>query len=992
MKEARARAAEFVVGHSKPGEFTLRVNEVIDSKISGEPNLYVFDMEPVGFVMVAATGRVKAYSFEDPFPAPGEVPAHIAYWTELYRDITDYELEHPEEIPKRTPKETHTSVEPMLTCRWNQGCYYNSYCPEHVDGPCNHTLAGCVAVAMAQIMNYHKEPIHGTGQLNFNTSSFGHLVVDFESTTYRWDEMEDHLYGENSAVAELIYHCGVGVMTHYSPMVSTAGNAAALTAFQSFFDYPTTSLVQRLETTDENWLLLLKQNLDQHLPVYYSGRSSSGGHAFVCDGYDEDDMFHFNFGWGGQGNGYFTLDSPMGFSNSQCIIQSIEPLNSIPVNCDSHGIYYVTPDGTGDGSSWENATSMLQAAIIKSYSSNHAIWVKEGVYYGSFSETAFIIPRWCRLYGGFKGDEPFDYNLSLRDFAAHPTILDGHHTQRVLHESNLTLDTVTTIIDGFTIQNGAADNGAGLMLRNKTLVRNCIIRNNHASSNGGGVNSTNGEAAGLITLKDCEIHGNTAYVGAGIYDNGADRVIRCHIYDNVADHIGGGIACNTSKLSVFTQCEVNNNQSMGVGGGIYTKSNSRNQFWSCLVHNNTGQTGGGVYMMGNTDLCNCTIAMNEGLEDYGGVYFKIPPGGSKSSKIRNCLIWGNVAQGNCDQIGPDQECTSCAVQDYNVPENRLNLVLSASNDGDEHIAYVRFTRPADQAGVAGKGGDWRLRSDSPCIDRVEPIGGQPAQDFFGNPRKRHRNVDIGAHETNTYSNIISGFICGDDSFVNDGIPYNEAGLYTILYPKPLYDSLVVLQLTEKDNTFVYRSKEICSNESYYFINEELHETGHYYKQVECTFYDLDLKVHQAPELRIEGDTLVPLKIKSHLTATGADSYLWSTGETTPTIYFDLEEDRLFTVTGFNDNGCESTASMLVKVNDYDNVLQIFPNPASEVTNIFIKNILVVEVFNLYGQRRERIFTEYAVVELDVSDYPSGIYLVYVTYLNKRVCRKLVVAH
>lgn len=173
--------------------------------------------------------------------------------------------------------------------------------------------------------------------------------------------------------------------------------------------------------------------------------------------------------------------------------------------------FEVTPDGDGDGSSWENATFSLQDVINKTYAPDHVIWVKEGVYGNAYHENAFSIPRWCRMYGGFKGDEPFDYDLDQRDFAAHPTILDGSHTQRVLFENDLFIETTTTIIDGFTTQNGEAQNGAGLLLKNKTLLKNCIIRNNHASNMGGGIQCLGVSSSNFIKIVDCDIYGYSAW-------------------------------------------------------------------------------------------------------------------------------------------------------------------------------------------------------------------------------------------------------------------------------------------------------------------------------------------------------------------------------------------------------------------------------------------------------------------------------------------------
>jgi len=74
---------------------------------------------------------------------------------------------------------------------------------------------------------------------------------------------------------------------------------------------------------------MLKTDIDQSKPLYYDGFSDSGGHAFICDGYQSNDYFHFNWGWGGSDNGYFTVDAlntgAGNFNNWQSVIHSISP-------------------------------------------------------------------------------------------------------------------------------------------------------------------------------------------------------------------------------------------------------------------------------------------------------------------------------------------------------------------------------------------------------------------------------------------------------------------------------------------------------------------------------------------------------------------------------------------------------------------------------------------------------------------------------------------
>ena len=454
-KEAHATAERFLLQQGKQGDLTLALSEEIKSEESRLTNLYVFSVEPRGFVVVSALGEVLAYSIHSFFPASDELPEHITYWLDLYNRQTDHLVAHPEQ--QRNPSKSQNDVGPLLTSAWGQGCYHNKACPFDLAGPCHHASAGCVAIAMAQIMYYHKLPLNGFGSITYSCPPYGTLSANFGQTTYQWDAMADTLHESNAAVAKLVYHCGVSVKMQYGPSLSMASNADAIEAFQMTFSYPTATLSSRDSYTDEEWCTLIMQNLDRQLPVYYTGISNLGGHAFVCDGYDDNGLFHFNFGWDGVADGFYAIDDPWGFSDTQSAIHNIIPLNDLPIQSDEHGIIYVAQDGTGDGSSWQNATSDLQSALFKSLSGNFSIWVKEGRYTGNPSnEYAFLIVHRCWLYGGFKGDEPYDYDLNLRDFEAHPTILDGNHTQRTVH-----MNSTYCVLDGFTIQNGYATAGGG---------------------------------------------------------------------------------------------------------------------------------------------------------------------------------------------------------------------------------------------------------------------------------------------------------------------------------------------------------------------------------------------------------------------------------------------------------------------------------------------------------------------------------------------------
>ena len=1004
--EAFSTARCFLEQHDKQQPFTLSLSKVICSKRSGQPTLFVFKVEPKGYIIVSALDKVLAYSFESSFPASEKFPDPFIYWLDLYNRQTDYLIEHPEQFKNST--ESRQTVEPLLTSIWGQGCFHNEACPEDELGPCQHVSAGCVAIAMAQIMYYHKQPLKGSGTMTYSCFPYGILSADFGQTTYLWEAMADTLHESNSAVAKLISHCGISVKMLYGAHQSSASSANALTAFRQFFSYPSATLSHRTNYSDEEWTAMIRKNINERHPVYFEGTSSIGTHAFVCDGYDGGGMFHFNFGWDGVADGFYSLDSPYGFSDDQSIIHNIIPFNTIPIQADEHGIIYVAPDGNGDGSSWENATKELQLAIFKSQADN-SIWVKEGIYMGNLEESyAFNLQQSCKLYGGFKGDEPYNYDLSLRNFETHSSILDGNQRQGVINVlANSKNDSI--LIDGFTIQNGKASLSGGILIKCNAHVKNCKICHNSSQTKGGGLSkySINN---GNIFIEDCEFFSNEAHMGGAINDCGNATYRRCKIHDNNASVSGGGILCsgeqslftdctisnNTAREegggmvckmnsnTTFSNCLISNNTAQTEGGGIVSKTDSRTTFWSCLINNNTAQIGGGCHLIGYTSLYNCTIVKNEGTDDYGGAYY------AGKSKMKNCIIWGNTSHGNNAQIGPSKNYSYCAVED-NLSESETNFDAKAENDGESPGFYVRFNNPNVIAGNSGQGGDWRLQSGSLCIDRVNTIDGQPATDLEGNPRLKHRNVDLGAYESDFVAFVIDDYICDDEPYYYDTIPFIESGTYTILYHDQPYDSLIILQLIKLPSSILQSHETICEGEAYDFNGTLLQETGHYSTIIACKSYELDLTVIPIPHLRCSNDTIVEYGHPVLLTASGAESYLWSTGDTTKSIMVFPKENMMYTVTGFSQNGCSTTASITVQVNESKETI-LFPNPTSNKVEIYMPLIDEVEIFNLFGDRIAHAQASHEAVELDLSICANGIYIVRVRQSNNYYYKKLVIKH
>ena len=292
-----------------------------------EACFYVFNVDDTGFVIISADDRfrpVVGYSTEGTFPLENRSPEMMFYLGKIIeaRQSPDVVL------PADAQKEWHSLLEQGKTVsrnggkeatylcetKWNQNSPYNYYSPEASSGPGGRCYAGCVATAMSQVMKYWDAPAQGTGTHSYY-SSYGHLSANFGATTYNWEHMPDHITSSNStqeeieAVALLMYHCAVAVDMAFSPNGSAAYSEDVTTAIRKYFSYSSHAQQQyRDYYTLAAWQAMLKDQFDLGWPVYYGGYSDSGGHAFVCDGYDDNDLFHFNWGWGGSSDGWFVID------------------------------------------------------------------------------------------------------------------------------------------------------------------------------------------------------------------------------------------------------------------------------------------------------------------------------------------------------------------------------------------------------------------------------------------------------------------------------------------------------------------------------------------------------------------------------------------------------------------------------------------------------------------------------------------------------------
>lgn len=299
-------------------------------QLTERPTYYIYNVgNNGGFALIAKDdthGAVIGYSDQGTFDLERMSP-------ELRDLFSILDEARPSQIKKNEarsfdyPPKHSRVVAPLLRSRWNQDHPYSLYTPTYkdTDGDDQHAFAGCVAVAMAQLMYYHQWPAQGRGEKYHPKLG----KRDFSASHYRWSDMRP-IYGDNeryigsgknprvrpdddpmfTSVAELMRDLGAAVSMNYQPVASSSNSELASTALQTYFDYEATDALSTSRLGIDKTEQLITEELIGGFPVYISGMNKSGGnygHAWVIDGIDSFGRFHMNFGWGGQSDGYYSL-------------------------------------------------------------------------------------------------------------------------------------------------------------------------------------------------------------------------------------------------------------------------------------------------------------------------------------------------------------------------------------------------------------------------------------------------------------------------------------------------------------------------------------------------------------------------------------------------------------------------------------------------------------------------------------------------------------
>ncbi len=294
--------------------------------------------ENAGFVIVSGDDclpEILGYTDTGDF-VEGQMPPALLDMLEGYAELV--EKAQAAGAPTRAPRNVvagRTSVEPIVKAHWHQSSPYNDLAP-FITNSTNRALTGCTCTAAVMVLHHYRRDL--PGELLASTPTYGYgdapVMVSYpKGTPILWDLMQYDYNGAypeemRNAVAVLNAAFGAGIWQTYGS--STSGQISNIVdGYNQYFNL--SSVCQyKGGTSQSTWESLVYGNLIKGQPMVYAGvHPSNGGHAIILDGYNANNgLFHFNFGWGGQGDGYYTLDDETGvngFSGQQGMVYNIAP-------------------------------------------------------------------------------------------------------------------------------------------------------------------------------------------------------------------------------------------------------------------------------------------------------------------------------------------------------------------------------------------------------------------------------------------------------------------------------------------------------------------------------------------------------------------------------------------------------------------------------------------------------------------------------------------
>lgn len=776
---------------------------------------YISELEPYGFIALSADTDITpiiAYSSESPFPSDDDTtnPLYRMLKEDMKLRLKAIEKNKEssriqnnnlwnlyssgesseDQVFQQWPPENTTSTGGWLETAWYQWEPYSNFCPiDPVDG--NRCVTGCIATAIAQIINYH-------GQCNVyfdqddSYSTYSCIDIDADSDKYdfpSFEQLNEYLADlrikysrqedpNDTDAAALNFACGIATEMEYSSEGSGASAFYAQEALINKFGFHSANLIGSLST---DYLYVLQENIINGIPavVCMAPSDGFGGHAVVCDGYNTNSEYHLNFGWSLLYPEPITgvwYNLPTDLMSDLCIVdQVILEIHPVPPGIDidltSSIIYSIPgqesepvaifiknnsvqnmsinsiscPEGFLISRDDENYTNQIDSFVIERPGQEALINVKfcpgeAGGYYGTLTinygqnNTKKVILKGCSLSGGTEIQQGDVYGFWTQDQS--PYFIHGD--VNIPEDEYLVVDPGVKVIfvgpysmtigeNALLIAEGSENEPIEFTAWNKDIGWTGMRFINSGDDD---------------ILSHCSI----SYAKKGVEiitlaDYYYDELIEEDIY-------GGALYCFGSSPTI-ANCKITNNTG-DIAGAIYIV-HGYPIISNTLIANNASMGGapqcGGIYKagLGTPEIKNCTIVNNLP----GGVYVSERDG----IDITNTIIWGN----DRFQIQKDicvAEVTYCDVQGGFPGQGNIDVDPC-------------FFDPSPAVGTDYDGltANWTLRNSSQCINSGKEIQ-IPDIDLAGNPRVYSNIVDLGAYENQSELPLITTVSSIDAGCIN----------------------------------------------------------------------------------------------------------------------------------------------------------------------------------------------------------------------------------
>ncbi len=789
---------------SVPGEQKVPVREstaVGLREIRGDDGTvlaYITELEPRGFVATSADTDITpivAYSFRSSFPADEnrnnplyrllkedmKLRAKALAEDDKFKKMENnnlwnlYANEDTRHFASQTfqewPQESTTSTDGWLETTWDQEPPYNDFCPlDPVDA--NRCYVGCVATAMAQVVNYHQQSnVHFDEDDSY--SMYSGIDIDGDSSLYdfpSFEELNEYLAAlrfkysrltelDDIDVAALSFACGVAAQMNYSSEGSSASPYAAQDALLNKFGFYSADMTGGLSCESYH---TLQENIINQLPalIGIGPPDGYGGHFIVCDGYNTNGEYHLNFGWGSPHPDEITeawYRLPMGMPTDDVISEAILNVRPVPSGIDvdpAPSIFYSVPGQETEPKTLFIKNNTAGSILINSISSPEGFVVSGADDSYSNHIGSFEIQRpgqEASINLKFHPDEARGYYETL-------TINYGDgNTKHVILKGN-SFSGGTQIPEG-EVSGTWSDANSPYFVDGDIEVPEdgeLVIEPGVKVMFLGPYGMTIGKNARLVAegnenhpIEFTAWNRDMGWGGLRFIDSGADDILSyCSITFSKK---------NTGSMVYIPDIDRN-------GGAIYCNSSSPT-ITNCKISNNIGDKGGAIYCFESYPVISNTVIANNasmgGISQCGGIYTT----GWGAPEIKNCTIVNNLPGGIFTMSGDGVDMTNTIVWGNHMYQIRTDESVPVVSYCDVQDGYPGqgnidadpcFFAPSSGAGpdYDGASANWTLQSCSPCINSGTEIY-LPETDLAGSQRIYSDIVDMGAYENQSDLPLIT---------------------------------------------------------------------------------------------------------------------------------------------------------------------------------------------------------------------------------------------